>query len=1078
MKSNDKREWEKSHSSKYSLTLTLSSSVLAGLVAFSGTTEAVNAEEVDVDQEELEDLYQQYNAIGTSGEEVSETEEEVEASAVSEAEQEEINHVKTQLVDMIERAGGEDILAQLDIDQLSTDDLDNVFEALLTQKVEEQEAIELAEAEVEDAEEVTVAMASTEQPVEEEDSETTEGQSEESNEDAEEAMTTYASVEEAEKTNEVEETTEEEATEEQEESVEESTEDSEEEEVEEEPEESSAPAQSSSTNARTYTVQRGDTLNKIARENNTSANELARINNISNPNQISVGQVIQLSGSSQGSSSSNSNSSTNSNSNTRQSSPTITSSTTPAQFIEIVAPYAQEVAQEHGVYASVMIAQAALESGYGQSGLSLPPNHNLFGIKGSYQGQSVTVSTREYYADRGWITINDQFRRYPSYAESFVDNALTIRNGPRWDNQYYSGAWIENTNSYRDATAWLQGRYATDPTYASKLNNLIESYNLTRFDAGGSGSTGGGSSAPSAPSTPPSNNSGSGSTTSYTVSRGDTLYSIARRHNTTVAVIRSANSLSGDTIYVNQQLRIPGQASGSGSGSSNSGSSSNTGNNQSTGSYTVVRGDTLYSIARRHNTTVAAIRSANNLSNDTIYVNQTLQVPGASGSSSSGSGSTTTPSTPSASSHTVSRGDTLFSIARANGTSVAAIREVNGLSSDLIFVGQTLRLPGGSTSTPAPSQSTGSYAVVAGDTLFSIARRHNISVHQLKADNNLSSDTIYVGQQLSVPGGSSSSSSATSGQSTSGSYTVAAGDTLFSIARRHNTTVQQLKENNSLSSDTIHVGQQLQVGGSFSTSGSNNTGSTNTGSARTNGTHQVQSGETLFGIARQYNSSVAEIRELNNLSSDIIYVNQSLTVPGGQASSNGSSNSANTGSSNASSSQGSYTVVAGDSLFRIAREFNTTVANLKETNNLSSDTIHVGQTLRVSGANAGSSSSQSTSSSNESSLDVTYTVKSGDTLSAIARNYNVSVANIQEWNNLEDADRLSIGQELTVRVNGNAQRSTSTATTPSERTYTVASGDSLYGIARELGVTVQQLKEQNNLRSDLIFVGQQLTVRA
>lgn len=1078
MKSNDKREWEKSHSSKYSLTLTLSSSVLAGLVAFSGTTEAVNAEEVDVDQEELEDLYQQYNAIGTSGEEVSETEEEVEASAVSEAEQEEINHVKTQLVDMIERAGGEDILAQLDIDQLSTDDLDNVFEALLTQKVEEQEAIELAEAEVEDAEEVTVAMASTEQPVEEEDSETTEGQSEESNEDAEEAMTTYASVEEAEKTNEVEETTEEEATEEQEESVEESTEDSEEEEVEEEPEESSAPAQSSSTNARTYTVQRGDTLNKIAHENNTSANELARINNISNPNQISVGQVIQLSGSSQGSSSSNSNSSTNSNSNTRQSSPTITSSTTPAQFIEIVAPYAQEVAQEYGVYASVMIAQAALESGYGQSGLSLPPNHNLFGIKGSYQGQSVTVSTREYYADRGWITINDQFRRYPSYAESFVDNALTIRNGPRWDNQYYSGAWIENTNSYRDATAWLQGRYATDPTYASKLNNLIESYNLTRFDAGGSGSTGGGSSAPSAPSTPPSNNSGSGSTTSYTVSRGDTLYSIARRHNTTVAVIRSANSLSGDTIYVNQQLRIPGQASGSGSGSSNSGSSSNTGNNQSTGSYTVVRGDTLYSIARRHNTTVAAIRSANNLSNDTIYVNQTLQVPGASGSSSSGSGSTTTPSTPSASSHTVSRGDTLFSIARANGTSVAAIREVNGLSSDLIFVGQTLRLPGGSTSTPAPSQSTGSYAVVAGDTLFSIARRHNISVHQLKADNNLSSDTIYVGQQLSVPGGSSSSSSATSGQSTSGSYTVAAGDTLFSIARRHNTTVQQLKENNSLSSDTIHVGQQLQVGGSSSTSGSNNTGSTNTGSARTNGTHQVQSGETLFGIARQYNSSVAEIRELNNLSSDIIYVNQSLTVPGGQASSNGSSNSANTGSSNASSSQGSYTVVAGDSLFRIAREFNTTVANLKETNNLSSDTIHVGQTLRVSGANAGSSSSQSTSSSNESSLDVTYTVKSGDTLSAIARNYNVSVANIQEWNNLEDADRLSIGQELTVRVNGNAQRSTSTATTPSERTYTVASGDSLYGIARELGVTVQQLKEQNNLRSDLIFVGQQLTVRA
>jgi LysM repeat protein len=1082
MQKKDNNNVTQTNRKKYPVAVTLSSSVLAGLVAFSGSVEAVNAEEIEVDQQELETLYAKYNALETS--EVQEVATELEEDVAEEVEAEELEEdttseelevIKAQLVDVIERAGGEDILAQLDIENLSTEDLDSVFEALLTQQLEEKEALEVSLTQEENEEEVSEEAESTPEVEEPEESEelslstySAQATEEETSEDVEEEVV---------ETEEVTETTEE-VSEEVEEVVEEAPEEEEVEEAPEAPSNNSSNSSNSNSNsnsgsntnnnqaARTYTVRAGDTLSSIARAHGTTVNALASLNNISNPNRISVGQVLALNEAARGQSSSgSSNNSTGSVGNVGQ-------AQTPAQFIEQIAPYAQRVAHENGLYASVMIAQAALESGYGRSGLSLPPNHNLFGIKGSYQGQSVTVSTREYYADRGWITINDQFKRYPSYEESFVDNARTIRNGPSWNNQYYSGAWIENTNSYRDATAWLQGRYATDPTYASKLNNLIETYNLTRFDS--VPDSGGSTTAPTTPTTPPANSGSNGSQQSYTVVRGDTLSSIARRYNTTVAAIRSANGLSSDMIYVNQRLTIPGQSSGS--GSSNSGSNQQT-PSQPAGAYTVVRGDTLYGIARTHQTTVAQIRSLNGLSSDTIYVGQTLQVPGAT------QVETPTPTTPDSgstttgSSYTIKAGDTLYGIARQHGTSVAAIREANQLSSDLIFVGQNLRIPGTSSSTGNSSTTptaNGTYTVVAGDTLFAIARSHNISVQQLKADNNLSSDTIYVGQQLRVPGGNSQQSTTenTSGSSSSTTtHTVVAGDTLSAIGRRYNVSVAQLKSVNNLSSDTIYVGQQLRISGS-STERSSNTESAQTEAPRSNGTYTVRAGDTLFAIARAHQTSVATLRELNNLSSDIIRVNQQLTVPGGETSAP-STPSVTAPTANQAST---YTVVAGDSLFSIARAHGTTVDALRTANQLSGDLIRIGQTLTIPGGNtAPSTAQQSGTSANNNSLEVTYTVKSGDTLSAIARNYNVTVSQIQEWNQLEDADRLSVNQELIVRVNGNSQP-VQVESPVTQEVYTVESGDSLYAIARRLGTTVQEIKEQNNLRSDLIFVGQTLTI--
>lgn len=158
-------------------------------------------------------------------------------------------------------------------------------------------------------------------------------------------------------------------------------------------------------------------------------------------------------------------------------------------FLASAVPMAQKAASQYGVYTSVMLAQAILESGWGTSTLATQ-GHNLFGIKGDYNGAYVTMPTSEWSASQGWYTINANFRKYPSYYESFADNGNKLRNGVSWNSSYYSGTWKENTSSYKDATAWLQGRYATAPNYASSLNNLIQTYNLTQYD--GTAETNGG----------------------------------------------------------------------------------------------------------------------------------------------------------------------------------------------------------------------------------------------------------------------------------------------------------------------------------------------------------------------------------------------------------------------------------------------------------------------------------------------------------------------------------------------------------------------------------------------------------
>jgi peptidoglycan endopeptidase LytF len=158
-------------------------------------------------------------------------------------------------------------------------------------------------------------------------------------------------------------------------------------------------------------------------------------------------------------------------------------------------------------------------------------------------------------------------------------------------------------------------------------------------------------------------------------------------------------------------------------------------------------------------------------------------------------------------SYTVQPGDTLYFLARNFNTTIDAIKQANNLTGDTIYVGQKLTIPG-QTTTPAPINQNTTYKVVAGDSLYKIAKQFNTTIDAIKQANNLTGDTIYIGQTLTIPVKQTTSAPSVSEPTT---YKVVAGDSLFNIARQFNTTIDAIKQANNLTGDTIYIGQTLII---------------------------------------------------------------------------------------------------------------------------------------------------------------------------------------------------------------------------------------------------------------------------
>ncbi|MGE8206649.1 glycoside hydrolase family 73 protein [Heyndrickxia sp. NPDC080065] len=149
-------------------------------------------------------------------------------------------------------------------------------------------------------------------------------------------------------------------------------------------------------------------------------------------------------------------------------------------FISEIAPHAQRIQKEYGILASLVIAQAIHESNWGKSGLAVK-GKNLFGIKGSFNGQFVTMRTAEYNKKGNKYYIDAAFRKYPSWYESLCDLANLYKNGVSWDRNKYKKI-IGETDYKKAAKAVQSAGYATDPNYAAKVIATIEANKLTQYD--------------------------------------------------------------------------------------------------------------------------------------------------------------------------------------------------------------------------------------------------------------------------------------------------------------------------------------------------------------------------------------------------------------------------------------------------------------------------------------------------------------------------------------------------------------------------------------------------------------------
>lgn len=211
---------------------------------------------------------------------------------------------------------------------------------------------------------------------------------------------------------------------------------------------------------------------------------------------------------------------------------------------------------------------------------------------------------------------------------------------------------------------------------------------------------------------------------------------------------------------------------------------------------------------------------------------------------------------------------------------------------------------------PYSSTSTGGnyYTVKKGDTLWNIANANNISVNELKQANNLTSNSLSIGQLLKIPSKEVSSSP-------ENTYTVKAGDSLYKIANQYQTTIAALKELNNLSSNTLQIGQILKLPSSTNVPNNNNV-------------YTVVSGDSLYRIAQRFGVTVDAIMRANNLSNSNLSIGQKLVIP-------------------TSTSNQVYTVKAGDSLYRIAQQFNTTAKAIQDLNNLNTTLLSIGQKLLI-----------------------------------------------------------------------------------------------------------------------------------
>jgi len=482
--------------------------------------------------------------------------------------------------------------------------------------------------------------------------------------------------------------------------------------------------------------------------------------------------------------------------------------------------------------------------------------------------------------------------------------------------------------------------------------------------------------------------------------------------------------------------------------------------------------------------------------------------------------------------HHVKSGETLSSISKKYGMSVAELKRKNNIKGnklslkqslmvkdeETVLVAQTVESAENKTNSPevnnssktlssktevnlASNQSDNLHSVKKGETLFSIANSYHISVEELKKINNLSKGRIKPGQQLQIhpitdPVRNETFASAKEVLKPM-NHKVVSGESLFSISKSVGIPVDELKRINHITTGNIHPGQELKLTQEKEINSKNEFASktdkkqdSKIENAEKVFTHKIKKGENLGTIAKENNTTVDELKRINNLADSKIHVGQELKIIPTTVLKNNSNLAERTDKKSEVRSDSkeislTHKIKKGENLGAIAKEHNTTVDELKRINNLADSKIHEGQELKIVQSDASKNNRNLTekmdikkdfqSEGKENVLS--HKIKNGESLISIAKSNNISVDELKRMNHLSDS-KIKSGQEL--RISETAVRSDRSNSKSDNETksiqHKVKSGESFYTIAKLYGCTVEELKDWNSKSGSKIKAGEKIVI--
>lgn len=220
--------------------------------------------------------------------------------------------------------------------------------------------------------------------------------------------------------------------------------------------------------------------------------------------------------------------------------------------------------------------------------------------------------------------------------------------------------------------------------------------------------------------------------------------------------------------------------------------------------------------------------------------------------------------------YTVKKGDTLYGISNQFGVSVVDLKNLNNLKDNNLKIGQILKISQSSGTNP---DSTVNYIVKKGDSLYSIARVYKTTVQEIQKLNNLKSNALSIGQELKIPENYVNDASAN--LPTYINYTVKKGDSLYSIAKRYGITTNTIIKDNALKNNLLSIGQNLKIRTKKESIVEECFGNE---TSDKNIEYIVKKGDSLYSIAKKYNTDVSTIMKNNNLKSSNLSIGQILKI--------------------------------------------------------------------------------------------------------------------------------------------------------------------------------------------------------